>query len=84
MCYPKVHAVIEYIKYQNDFCFDVLDVLESPENILNHYSIFLTFTEEEMKMIQSELKKLAEEFQTQEMVNLYEKEITPKQMRWLE
>lgn len=29
----KVHAVIEYIKYQNDFCFDVLDVLESPQNI---------------------------------------------------
>jgi len=84
MCNTKVHAVIEYIKYQNDFCFDVLDVLESPENILNHYGLFLSFTEEEMKMIQAELKKLAEEFQTTEMVKLYEKEIEPKTLRWLE
>ena len=44
----------------------------------------LGVTDEEMKMIQEELKKLAEEFQTSEMVNLYAKEITPKQMRWLE
>lgn len=84
MCNPKVHAVIEYIKFQNDFCFDVLDVLESPQNILNHYSIFLTFTEKEMKLIQQELKKLAEEFQTNEMVRLYEEEIEPEEMRWLE
>ena len=40
---PKVHVVIEYINHHNDFCFDVWDVLESPENILNHYGIFLTF-----------------------------------------
>jgi len=44
----------------------------------------LTFTDEEIKMIQEELKKLAEEFQTQEMVNLYAKDITPKEMRCLE
>ena len=84
MCNKKVHAVIEYIKNNNNFCFDILDVLESPENILNHYSIFLTFTDEEMKMIQTEFKKLAEEYQTSEIVKLYEKELTSKQMRWLE
>ena len=84
MCNPKVHAVIEYIKYHDDFCFDIWDVLESPENILNHYGIYLTFTEEEIKMIQQELKKLAEEFQTQEMVNLYENKIKSEEMRYLE
>lgn len=84
MCHPKVHAVIEYIKLQNDFCFDVLDVLESPEQILQHYSIFIDFTDAEKQMIQKELIKLAEEFQTTEMVRLYEKEIEPKQLRWLE
>ena len=84
MCNPKVHAVIEYIKFQNDFCFDVLDVSESPQNILNHYGIFLTFSQEEIHMIQQELKKLAEEFQTHEMVRLYENEPEPEEMRWLQ
>ena len=84
MCNKKVHAVIEYIKNNNNFCFDVIEALESPEDILNYYGIYLIFSNEEMEIIQKELKKLAESFQTSEMVNLYEKEITSKQMRWLE
>jgi len=80
----KIHGVIEYVKYQNDFCFDILDVLESPQNILNHYGIYVELSIEELQMLQKELLELAEVFQTSEMVKLYEKELDIKLMRWLE
>ena len=79
-----VHRVTEYIKYYNDFCFDILDVLESPKNILNHYGICIDLTDEEIRMIQKELMKLAEECQTAEMVKKYGKESAMEQTRWLE
>lgn len=83
MCYPKVHAVIEYIKRQNDFCFDVVDVLESPQNILNYYNVFFSFSPGEMQNLQAELMKLAEAFQTSEMVLQYAQESDQTIMRWL-
>ena len=81
MSHSTIHAVIEYIKNQCDFSFDTFDVMDSPEDILNHYNIYIALTDTEMKIIQKELLKLAEEFQTKEMIKLYEKPIE-KQMRW--
>jgi CTP-dependent riboflavin kinase len=80
----KVHGVVEYIKYYNDFCFDILDVLESPENVLNHFGIYLELTDEEIQMIQKELMKLAEMFQSQEMIKIYGNETDLQLLRWLE
>ena len=78
-----VHRVSEYIKHHNDFCFDILDVLESPQNILNHYGICIDITGEGIQMIQKELMKLAEEFQTAEMVKRHGKESNMEQTRRL-
>lgn len=70
----KVYAVIKYIKSMDTFSFDILDVLEAPHSILEHYGIFVSFNKEEIALLQKDLMRMAEQFQSSEIVRLYGKQ----------
>jgi len=72
----EIHNIIEYIK-QAGFEFDCQDVLEDTQNILDHYGIFNNFNQEEFELLKSEFLRLAEERQTQEILNLIENHPEP-------
>ena len=59
----RVNKLIEYIK-QLEFPFDTHD---EPEEILNHFGIVIDLKSEEKPLLMDELRKMAEQEQTNEI-----------------
>ena len=56
----KVHCIVEYVKQQRDFPFDVLDVRENLDGILFFFGFGVVLDSPERWMLRLELEKLAE------------------------
>ena len=56
----KVHCIVEYVKQQRDFPFDVFDVRENLDGILFFFGFGVELDSPERWMLQQELEKLAE------------------------
>ena len=65
----KVHAVIGHIK-QQDFDLDKADLfLMDPYQVMAHFGIGELFTEWEEAEFMTEIEKLADRYQTSQIVN---------------
>ncbi len=66
----KIHRIVEYIKLF-DFEFEIIDVMENLNNVLNCYDILNNdLTAEEYKFLKDELIPLAENFEFSEVCRL--------------
>jgi len=72
----QIHNIIEYIK-RSGIRFDCQDVIESTQNILDQHGIISSFNQEEFQLIKTEFLRIAEEYQTQEILYLIENHIDP-------
>ena len=61
----KIHKALEYIRQDPEFAFDTHD---DPEIILAHYGVCLDLSSEEKQELYFELKEIADEHQTAEIV----------------
>ena len=61
----RIHQAVEYIKQDPEFPFDTHDELE---DILAHYGISLSLAGEERVAFATEVKKIAQEAQTREIM----------------
>ena len=66
----KVNKIIGYIK-QQEFPFDTHD---DPEEILSHYGIVIEMKPEDKPLLMEELKRMAEQEQTNEITRAVMKE----------
>ena len=66
----KVHKVVEYIKTKDEFPFDVDDVREHLEMVLQYFGFVVLTDVEETRLVKEELLKLAFEEQNAEVVRL--------------
>jgi len=71
----QMHCIVEYIRMQDEFPFDVLAVDESPEEILAYFGFFAQLTDAEREELRGELTKLAEESEWSEVAYLVEQEV---------
>ena len=71
----KVNKVIMYIKAQNEFPFDVLDVQDEFSKVLRHYCLQGHLNWNEQDVLQEELLKLAEAAQTAEVARMVHREL---------
>jgi len=66
----KIHKIVEFIKRFN-FEFEVVEVEENLQQILNHYDfIDVELTSEEHRLLVDELIPLAEQFEFREAQHL--------------
>jgi len=66
----KIHKIVEFIKRFN-FEFEVVEVKEDLQQILNHYDfIDVELTSEEHRLLVDELIPLAEQFEFREAQHL--------------
>lgn len=56
----RVHCIVEYIKWQRDFPFDVFDVRDDLDGILFFYGFGVELDSPERWWLGRELEKLAE------------------------
>ncbi|VGO15062.1 hypothetical protein PDESU_03642 [Pontiella desulfatans] len=75
----KVNQIISYIKVQDEFPFDVFDV-EDQESVLGYFGFHPRLDDEERKIIQAELMKMAEAAQTAEMARIMCAEPVPQRL----
>ena len=67
----QLHKVIEYIKCHSEgMVFDVLDVTENLDEVLNYYGFCLELAPEDREILSRELLPLAQEFQLREAKKL--------------
>lgn len=66
----KVHSIVEYIKTRNEFPFEVDDVREHLEMVLQYFGFVVLTDVEETRLVKEELLKLAFEEQNAEVVRL--------------
>lgn len=71
----KVNKVIMYIKAQNEFPFDVLNVQDEFSKVLGYYCLQGHLSWNEQDVLQEELMKLAEASQTAEMARQVHREL---------
>ena len=69
----KVHCIVEHIKQQRDFPFDVLDVKEGLDGILFFFGFGVELDSPERWMLGQELEKLAEKAELSEAGRLVSK-----------
>ncbi len=62
-----VHSIIECIR-QYDFCFEVVELQESVEEILAYFGIHVSLSMDERRLVIDELAGLAEDFEVSEAV----------------
>lgn len=63
----RVHKIVEYIKRQAEFPFDVDEVMEDLDNVLRFFGTYEGVTEAEKKLLKKDLSKLAIEEEFREM-----------------
>lgn len=68
----KVHAIVEYIKTQGQFPFDVEDVAEDLSHVLGFYEVLETLSTTEEGILKEDLTTLAYEVQDAEVARLVE------------
>lgn len=66
----KVHRIVEYIRMQTEFPFDVMDVDEDVEQVLAYFGLHPALEDEERQEIQRELGEIAGEAQLAEIARL--------------
>ncbi len=66
----KVHRVVEYIRMQTEFPFDVLDVDEDMEQVLAYFGMHPELDDEERREIHGELREMASEAELAEIARL--------------
>ena len=71
----QMHCIVEYIRMQDEFPFDVLGVEESLEEVLAYFGFFAQLTEAEREELKTELTKLAEESEWVEVAYLVQQEV---------
>ena len=72
----KIHCIVEYIRMQDEFPFDVFGVEETLDEVLAYFGFFAQLTEADREELRSELGKLAEETEWTEMAYLVEQQVT--------
>ncbi|MCK4385704.1 MAG: hypothetical protein KAW16_05810 [candidate division Zixibacteria bacterium] len=72
----SIHNIIEYIKHCG-FEFDCHDVKENTQRILDYFGIINNFNQQEYRLLKKELLKLAEQYQTREILQLIENSPDP-------
>ena len=70
----KVHCIVEYIKQQCDFPFDVADVKEDLDGILFFFGFGVELDSPERWMLGEELEKLAEKVELGEASRCFSKD----------
>jgi hypothetical protein len=64
------HAVVEYIRCQYYFPFDLVDLEDDLDGILHYYGIFLRLSSYERELVREGLRCLAEGFEFAEVERL--------------
>jgi len=72
----SIHNIVEYIKHCG-FEFDCHDVKENTQRILDHFGIINNFNQQEYQVLKKELLKMAEQYQTREILQLIENNPDP-------
>lgn len=68
----QIHCIVEYIRMQDEFPFDVLGVEESVDEVLAYFGFFSQLTEGDKAELRSELTRLAEASEWAEMTYMVE------------
>lgn len=66
----KLHGIVEYIRAQREFPFDVEDVEEDLSSVLVFFNVFSVLTSEEASVLKEELISLALQEEEAEAVRL--------------
>jgi hypothetical protein len=66
----RINKIVAYIKSQDSFPFDVMDIKDEFAVVLEYYGIYIRSGMDEYDLFENELLKLAEVSQTSEMVRL--------------
>lgn len=66
----KLHGIVEYIRAQGEFPFNVEDVEEGLSSVLNFFNVFEALTSEEAMVLKEELANLALQEEEAEAVRL--------------
>lgn len=69
----QVHCIVEYIRMQDEFPFDVFGVEESLEEVLAYFGFFAELTEADQEELRSELTRMAEASEWAEMAYMAER-----------
>lgn len=75
----KVNQILNYIKIQNEFPFDVFDV-DDQESVLGYFGFHPMLDDEERDAIQNGLLEMAEAAQTAEMARMMTAEPVPQRL----
>ena len=70
----RMNSMVEYIRMQEDFPFDVLDVEENLEEVLAYFGFFAKLTEESAAEIRTALANIAGAAEWAEMTRLVSQE----------
>ena len=62
-----VHQIVEYVRMDSDFPFDIHDDIDE---ILRYYRIPVGFDPDEMRLLEMEILKLVEQAQNHEMARV--------------
>ena len=64
----QINKLVEYIKNNSEgMVFDVIELTENLDDVLNYYGFFLDIDDEDKEIIAKELLPLAHNFQTREV-----------------
>lgn len=66
----QIHQIVEYIKHNEGMQFDIFELTEELEDVLNYYSFCPEIGQEDRTALVKELLPLAQEYEFQEMENL--------------
>ena len=75
----KVNQILNYIKTQNEFPFDVFDV-DDQESVLGYFGFHPMLDDEERDIIRNGLLEMAEAAQTAEMARMMTSEPVPQRL----
>ena len=75
----QMNCIVEYIRMQDEFPFDVFGVEENLDEVLAYFGFFAQLTESDQAELSSELTRIAEASEWAEMAYLAGKEVRPCQ-----
>ncbi len=70
----KVHKIVEYIRLQAEFPFDSDEVMEELDKVLKFFKVYEELTEEEKKLLEKDLSRLAVEEEFREAEHIAEEQ----------
>ena len=77
-----LNGVVEYIRMQDEFPFDVLDVEDSMDDILEYFGLYPGLNEDERAELRTALESMAAEVEWAEIAWLVSQE-EDRELKWM-